>query len=75
MKRFYDLYNNFEKDWIDISTTRYIMANNLKLKDIKGTVNQKFYEKLIEKKAPTREEDFNLQKSMLRTICKTNDNE
>ena len=49
MTKFYDLYNNFEKDWIYISIVRYIIANNMKLKDIEGTMNQKFYERLIEK--------------------------
>ena len=29
---------------------RYIIANNLKLKDIKGIVNKKFYDSLIEKR-------------------------
>lgn len=53
MNKFYDLYNNIEKDHIDISTMRYIIDNNLKLKDIEGIVNQKAYDRLIEKKAPT----------------------
>ena len=52
MNKFYDLYNNFEKDQIDISTMRYIIANNLKIKNIEGTINQKSYDRLIEKKAP-----------------------
>ena len=54
---------------------RYIIANNIKLQDIKGVVNQKVYVKLIEKKAPKIEEDLELWKSMLRTICKTNEKE
>lgn len=54
---------------------RYTIANNLKLKDIEGKVNQKFYDRLIEKKAPAREEDIELQKSMIRTICKTDEEE
>ena len=75
MYKLYDLYNNFEKDQIDISTMRYIIENNLKLKDIEDIVNQKVYDRLIEKKAPKREEDLELWKSMLITICKTNDEE
>ena len=39
MNKFYDLHNNFEKDQIDISIVRYIIANNLKLNDIEGIVN------------------------------------
>ena len=54
---------------------RYIIENNLKLKDIEGIVNQKFYDRLIEKKAPTREEDLEVHNSMLRTICKANEKE
>lgn len=69
MNKFYDLYNFFEKDHIDISTMRYIIENNMKLKDIEGLVNQKVYERLVEKKALAREEDLELQKSILRTIC------
>ena len=41
MKKFYDLYDDIEKEQIDISSVRYIIANNLKLKDIEGIVNQK----------------------------------
>lgn len=51
MNFFYDFYNNIEKDQIDISTMIYIIAKNLKLKDIEGIVNQKVYDRLIEKKA------------------------
>lgn len=43
------------------------------MKDLESIINQKVYERLIEKKAPTREEDLELWKSMLRTICKTDD--
>lgn len=75
MNKFYYLYNNSEKDQIDISIRRYIIANNLKLKDIEGTVNHKVYEKLIKKKDLAREEDLELQKSMIRKICKTDDEE
>ena len=75
MKKFYHLYNSFEKDQIDISTVRYIVANNIKLKDLESIINQKVYERLIQKKAPAREEYLELRKSMLRTICKTNDEE
>ena len=50
MNKFYDLYNNFEKDQIDIFVVRQIIENDLSMKDIKGGVNQKFYERLIEKK-------------------------
>ena len=39
MNKFYDLYNKFEKDQIDISTLRHIIVNNLSMKDIKGVVN------------------------------------
>lgn len=73
MNKFYDLYINFEKDLIDISTMRYIVSNNLKLKDLERIINQKLYERLIEKKAPTREEDLELWNSMIRNICKTDD--
>ena len=60
MNKFYDLYNNFEKDHIDISTMRYIIENNMTFKDFEGIVNQKVYDRLIEKKAPAREEDLEL---------------
>ena len=60
MNKFYDLYNNFKKDQIDISIVRHIIANYLSMKDIKGVVNQKFYERLIEKKTLSREEDLEL---------------
>ena len=56
MNMFYELYNNFEKDYIDISTMRYIIENDLNMKDIKGLVNQKFYERLIENKTLARED-------------------
>ena len=75
MKKFYDLYNDIEKDHIDISTVRYKIVKNMKLKDIEGTINQNVYSRVIEKKVPTREEDIELQKSMIRTICKTDDEE
>lgn len=54
---------------------RYIIANNLKLKDVEGTMNQKVYDIPIEKKAPAREEDIEIQNSMIRKIFKTNDEE
>ena len=73
MNKFYDLYNNFEKDQIDISTVRFIIENDLSLKDIEGVVKKKVYERLINKKTHVREEDLELHKSMLRTICKTDD--
>ena len=75
MNKFYDLYNDIEKEHIDISTVRYMIINNLKFKDIKGFVNQKVYDKLIAKKAPVQEDDMELQKSMIRTMCKTEDGE
>lgn len=50
MNNFYDLYNFFEKDQIDISTMRYMIENNLSLKDIEAVVNLKVYERLIDKK-------------------------
>ena len=53
MNKFYDLYNDIEKDHIDISTVRYIIANNIKIKDIEGTINHKVYDRLIVKKAPS----------------------
>ena len=73
MNKFYDLYNNFEKDQIYISTIRNIIANDLSMKDVKGVVNQKAYERLIEKKTLAREDDLKLWKSMLRTIYKIDD--
>ena len=51
---------DIEKDLIDISTMRYIIANNLKLKDIGSTINPRVYDRLIEKKAPSQEEDIEL---------------
>ena len=60
MNKFYDLYNDIEKEQIDISTMRYMILNNLKLEDIKGFFNQKVYKKLIAKKAPVQEEDMEL---------------
>ena len=54
---------------------RYIIDNNLKLKDIEDMVKKKIYDKLIEKKEPTREEDIEIWKSMIRTICKIYDEE
>lgn len=54
---------------------RYIIAKNIKLKAIEGIVNQKVYDRLIEKKALAREEDIELEKSMLRIICKIDDEE
>ena len=53
MNKFYELYDNFEKLQIDISTIRCNISNKLKLKDIECVVNQKFYDKIIQKKAPT----------------------
>ena len=47
MNKFYDLYNNFEKDRIDISTMRYIIEKNIKLKDLESLINQNVYERLI----------------------------
>ena len=52
-----------------------MILNNLKLKDNKGFVNPKFYDRLIERKAPVMEEDMELWKSMIRTMCKTEDEE
>lgn len=60
MNKFYDLYNDIEKYQIDISTMRYMIANNLKLEDIEGIVNQKVCVRLIEKKALAQEEDMKL---------------
>ena len=68
MNKFYDLYNDIEKDQIDISTMRYMIANNLKLKKIEGILNQKVYDRLIEKKSPPKEEDMELQKSIMRIV-------
>ena len=45
---------------------RYIIDNNLKLKDIEDMVNQKFYDKLIEMKEPSREQKIELWKSMMK---------
>ena len=75
MNKFCDLYDNFEKLKIDISTVRYIISTKLKLKNIEGVVSQKVYDRLIEKKALAREEDLELQKSMIRTICKIDNEE
>ena len=57
------------------TTIRYIISNKLKLKDIEGVVNQKVYERLIEKKAPAREEDLEFWKFVIRTICKIDNEE
>ena len=73
MNKFYDLNNNIEKEQIDISTVRSMTLNNLKLESIKGMMNQKVYEKLVNKKEPVHEEDMELWKSMLRTMCKIDD--
>ena len=73
--KFYYLYNDIEKEKIDISTVRYMILNNLKLEDIEGIVNQKVYDRLIAKKALVYEDDMELQKSMLRTMCKIDDEE
>ena len=75
MNKFYDLYNDIEKENIYISTMRYMIIKKLKFKDIKGFVNQKVYGTLIAKKAPVREEDMDLQKSMTRIMCKIDDKE
>ena len=54
---------------------RYMIPNNFKLEDIKGFVNKEVYNKLIAKKALVREEDMEFQKSMIRIMCKTKDEE
>ena len=73
INKVYDLYNNFEKDHIDISTVRYIITIDQSLKDIEEVVNKRFYERLIDKKSPRREKYLELHKSMLRTIYKIDD--
>ena len=73
MSKLYDLYNDMEKEQIDISTMRYMILNNLKLERIKGMMNQKIYDRLLAKKALVHEEDMELLKSLLRTMCKIND--
>ena len=63
MNKFYDLYNDIEKEQIDISIVRYMILNNLKLESIKGMINQKNCDIIIAKKAPVHEEDMELWKS------------
>lgn len=75
MNKFYDLYNDFEKLQIDISTIRYMIRNNVKFDEIKGLVNRKVYDRLTTKKATTKEEDLELQKSMIKISCNTEDEE
>lgn len=41
MNKFYDLYNEIEKEYTDISAMRYMILNNLKLEDIEGILSHK----------------------------------
>jgi hypothetical protein len=75
MNKFYDLYNDIENLKIDISTVRYMIKNNVRFDGIKSIVNKKVYDRLIAKKASIHKEDMELQKSMIKTLCKTEDEE
>lgn len=66
-----ELYNDNEKLKIDIATTRYMVRNNIGVDEIKDLVNKKVYDRLVEKKAGTTNEDLELQKSMLKISCNT----
>lgn len=60
INKFYDLNNDIEKEQIYISIVRYMITNKLKLESIKGFVNQKVYDRLIEKKTVVHEEDMEI---------------
>lgn len=52
-----------------------MLPNNVKFDEIKKIVSKSVYDRLIEKKTTTKEEDLALRKELLKTSCKTKNEE